>query len=250
MKKWSLLHKTNHHFAKSFKDHLLFQYNKGKSWQRTCLLEPKYLKSTQGFTLVYNSISSPSSKYKHRRTSALLRTRNIRICMGKKKPILSVTYENERISIKNSLAFTKCVLRHSRVVYGPIYGRFMGCTVNGFLSVFIEYNFTVQLYGTWTTQERRNTHLVKAKLHVFFIEILSFQYVTETIGLFPYKSLYFECYATLPMFADVVETYLIYFQLGLPVIIDMQPVTLFRFSLKIIYQFKRLKWALSSMPNF
>ena len=174
MKKWSLLHKTNHHFAKSFKDHLLFQYNKGKSWQRTCLLEPKYLKSTQGFTLVYNSISSPSSKYKHRRTSALLRTRNIRICMGKKKPILSVTYENERISIKNSLAFTKCVLRHSRVVYGPIYGRFMGCTVNGFLSVFIEYNFTVQLYGTWTTQERRNTHLVKAKLHVFFIEILSF----------------------------------------------------------------------------
>ena len=45
---------------------------------------------------------SSSSKYEHRRTSALLRNiRNIRICMGK-KPIVSVTYENERISIKNS----------------------------------------------------------------------------------------------------------------------------------------------------
>ena len=46
---------------------------------------------------------SPSSKYEHRRTSALLRNiLNLSICMGK-KPIVSVTYENERISIKNSL---------------------------------------------------------------------------------------------------------------------------------------------------
>ena len=37
-----------------------------------------------------------------RRTSALLRNiRNIRICVGK-KPIVFVTYENQRISIKNS----------------------------------------------------------------------------------------------------------------------------------------------------
>ena len=28
----------------------------------------------------------------------------------------------------------KCVLRLSGVVYGPIYDRFIGCTVNGFLS--------------------------------------------------------------------------------------------------------------------
>ena len=70
--------------------------------------------------------SSPSSKYEHRRTSALLRNiRNIRICMGK-KPIVSVTYENERISIQNSLPYLKCVLRLSCVVHGPIYGRFMG----------------------------------------------------------------------------------------------------------------------------
>ena len=49
---------------------------------------------------------------------------NIRICMGK-KPIVSVTYENERISIKYTLPYLKCVLRLSCVVYGPIYGRFM-----------------------------------------------------------------------------------------------------------------------------
>ena len=79
---------------------------------------------------------SPSSKYEHRRTSALLRNiRNIRICMGKKKPIVSVTYENERISIKNSLSYLKCVLRLSCVVQGPIYGRFMGFCVNVFLSI-------------------------------------------------------------------------------------------------------------------
>ena len=52
--------------------------------------------------------------------------------MGK-KPIVSVTYENERISIKNSLPYIKCVLRLSCVVHGPIYGCFMGCTVNGYL---------------------------------------------------------------------------------------------------------------------
>ena len=45
--------------------------------------------------------------------------------MGK-KPIVSVTYENERISIKNSLPYLKCVLRLSCVVHRPIYGRFMG----------------------------------------------------------------------------------------------------------------------------
>ena len=52
-----------------------------------------------------------------------------------KKPIVSVTYENERISIKNSLPYLKCVLRLSCVVHGPIYGRFMGFYVNGFLCI-------------------------------------------------------------------------------------------------------------------
>ena len=54
--------------------------------------------------------------------------------MGK-KPIVSVTCENERISIKNSLPYLKCVLSLSCVVHGSIYGRFVGFYVNGFLSV-------------------------------------------------------------------------------------------------------------------
>ena len=41
--------------------------------------------------------------------------------MGK-KPIISVTYENETISMKNGLPYLKCVLRLSCVVHGPIYG--------------------------------------------------------------------------------------------------------------------------------
>ena len=45
--------------------------------------------------------------------------------MGK-KPIVSVTYDNEKNSIKNSLPYLKCVLRFSCVVHGPIYSRFMG----------------------------------------------------------------------------------------------------------------------------
>ena len=76
---------------------------------------------------------SPSSKYEHRRASALLRNiQNIRIYMGKN--LVSEKYENERISIKNRLLYLKCVLRLSCVVHGPIYGRFMGFYVNDFLS--------------------------------------------------------------------------------------------------------------------
>ena len=53
-----------------------------------------------------------------------------------KNPVVSVTYENESTSIKNSLPYIKLnVLRLSCVVHGPIYGRFMVCTVNGFLSI-------------------------------------------------------------------------------------------------------------------
>ena len=40
--------------------------------------------------------------------------------MGK-KPIVPVTYGNERISIKNSFPYLKCVLRLSCLVHGPIY---------------------------------------------------------------------------------------------------------------------------------
>ena len=54
--------------------------------------------------------------------------------MGK-KAIVSVTYENEGTSINNSLPYLKCVLRLSCEVHGPIYDRFMGFHVNGFLSI-------------------------------------------------------------------------------------------------------------------
>ena len=40
--------------------------------------------------------------------------------MGK-KPIVPVTYKNERISIKNSFPYLKYVLRLSGVVHGKIY---------------------------------------------------------------------------------------------------------------------------------
>ena len=50
--------------------------------------------------------------------------------MGK-KPTVSVIHENERIPVKNSLPYLKCMLRLSYVVHGPIYGRFMGFYVNG-----------------------------------------------------------------------------------------------------------------------
>ena len=53
--------------------------------------------------------------------------------MGK-KPIVSVNKENERISIKNSLPYLKCVLRLYCVVHGSIYGRFKGFCVLCFLS--------------------------------------------------------------------------------------------------------------------
>ena len=57
--------------------------------------------------------------------------------MGK-KPIVFVTYENGRISIKNSLPYIKCVLRLSCVVHGPIYGSFKG-DYKRFLSIYEVY---------------------------------------------------------------------------------------------------------------
>ena len=101
---------------------------------------------TEAF-LVSCYTGSPCSKYEHRRASALLgNIQNIRICMGK-KPIVSVTYENERISIKNSLPYLKCVLRPSCVVHGPIYGQ-GGQIVISFLfftSPFLSFTFWFSL---------------------------------------------------------------------------------------------------------
>ena len=75
--------------------------------------------------------------------------------MGK-KPIVSVSYKNERISMKNSLPYIKCVLRLSCVVHGPIYGRFMGCTVNGSLSL-------LKVYQGWRLQRSGPTDPIAPK---------------------------------------------------------------------------------------
>ena len=69
-----------------------------------------------------------------------------------KKPIVSVTYENELISIKNSSPYIKCVLHFSCVVHGPINGRFMGSAVNGFLSLCKVYT---NPYNSNVTQQCR-----------------------------------------------------------------------------------------------
>ena len=85
---------------------------------------------------------SPSSKYEHRRASALLcNIQNIRICVGK-KPMVSVTNENERISIKKQLTLLKmCVtslLCGPRADLWPFYG-FLCKLFSLYLKVYI-YN--------------------------------------------------------------------------------------------------------------
>ena len=69
----------------------------------------------------------PSSKYEHRHSKYkdLYGKRTYRFCNLRKWKDFS----------KNSLSYLKCVLRLSCVVHGPIYGRFMGFYVNGFLSI-------------------------------------------------------------------------------------------------------------------
>ena len=58
---------------------------------------------------------------------------NIRICAGK-KTYRFCNLRKWKDFNKNSLPYLKCVLRLSCVVHGPIYGRFIGFYVNGFLS--------------------------------------------------------------------------------------------------------------------
>jgi len=59
--------------------------------ERLCIGNKGHMQGYSRYTT-----DSPSSKYKHRRPLTLLHNiRNIRICM-EKKPVVSVTYENER----------------------------------------------------------------------------------------------------------------------------------------------------------
>ena len=82
------------------------------------------------FIFLDSHTGSPSLKHEHQQASVLLHNiQNIRIFI-EKKPIVSVTYENETISTRNSLPYLKCVLRLSCVVHGLIYGLFVGFYVN------------------------------------------------------------------------------------------------------------------------
>ena len=65
--------------------------------------------------------------------------------------IVSLTNENERISIKNSLPSIKCVLRLSCVVHGPIYGRFLYQKGKTFIAGFhmTSLKFKVQNYRSY-----------------------------------------------------------------------------------------------------
>ena len=100
---------------------------RNKQYQRKVLL--------RSFHLNGHTTGSQSSKYEHRRASAVLLNiqntgQNIRICV-EKKPIVSVTYENERISQKKQLTLLKmCV---TSLLCGPRAD--MGFYVNGFLSI-------------------------------------------------------------------------------------------------------------------
>ena len=98
--------------------------------------------------------------------------RNIRICIGK-KPIISVAYENERISIKNSLPYLKCVLRLSGVVHGPIYGRFMGRVF--MKTVFSLYNVRRCLYFElgYLCEIKQNHHQREFQNALVFYHILA-----------------------------------------------------------------------------
>ena len=73
--------------------------------------------------------------------------------MGK-KPIVSLTYENERISMKKtSLLYLKGVLSLSCMVHGPIYGRFMGFYLNGSLSIKVY----PRVYQGWALRRSGST---------------------------------------------------------------------------------------------
>ena len=93
---------------------------------------------------------SPSSKNEHRRASALLRNiQNIRICMGK-KPTVSVTYENERISIKKQLTLLKmCV---TSLLCGPWAELW---PFYGFLCK--RFSLYIKVYQGWALQRNGST---------------------------------------------------------------------------------------------
>ena len=92
--------------------------------------------------------------------------------------------------LKNSLPYLKYVLRLSCVVHGSIYGRFTAFYVNGFLSC--------KPPGL----HRRDVTHILSKVSCFYWNPFIFVGYRNDRFFFPYKSLYFECYATTPKLAD------------------------------------------------
>ena len=68
--------------------------------------------------------------------------------MGK-KPTVSVTYENETISIKNSLPYLKCVLRLSCGPWAELWPFY------GFLCE--RFSFYIKVYQGWALQRSGST---------------------------------------------------------------------------------------------
>ena len=94
------------------------------------------------------TIGGPSSKYKHRRTSTLLHNiRNIRICMKKKKKtIVSVTDENQRISIKK-----KQLTSHKMCVTSLPYG--LWADLWPFYWLYCKrFSLSIKVYQGWGLQ--------------------------------------------------------------------------------------------------
>ena len=72
------------------------------------------------------------------------------------------------------------------MVHGPIYGRFTGFYVNRFLS---------------RGPHRRDVTHILSKVTCFLLKPFIFVGYRNQV-FFPYKSFYFECYATMPVTAD------------------------------------------------
>ena len=118
--------------------------------------------------------------------------RNIRICMGK-KPIVSLTYENERISIKNSLKMCVTSLlcdpwAHIWPLYGLYCKRF---------SLYRANRFQHLLNGHKSARKphrKEETHNL-SKVSRFLFKSFDIRKQQKIVFL-PYKPLYFERYAT------------------------------------------------------
>ena len=70
----------------------------------------------------------------------------------------------------------KCVLHLSCVVHGPIYGLFMGCTVNGFLSIYIRFTFFKMLFlwnFRWQTPFKDDRAAFTDQEWIIFMQTLS-----------------------------------------------------------------------------